>query len=74
MYYIGSMFRYERPQAGRLREFHQVGVECFVQQIQRQNVETIAMAYQLFQTLGIKDVTLHLTLGSRQPRLPSSFD
>ena len=29
VYYIGPMFRYERPQAGRLRQFHQIGVECF---------------------------------------------
>lgn len=69
MYYIGSMFRYERPQAGRLREFHQVGVECFGSVNPATDVETIAMAYQLFQTLGIKDVTLHLnTLGSAASR------
>lgn len=69
MYYIGSMFRYERPQAGRLREFHQVGVECFGSANPATDVETIAMAYQLFQILGIKDVTLHLnTLGSAVSR------
>ena len=69
MYYIGSMFRYERPQTGRLREFHQVGVECFGSVNPATDVETIAMAYQLFQTLGIKDVTLHLnTLGSAASR------
>lgn len=69
MYYIGSMFRYERPQAGRLREFHQVGVECFGSANPATDVETIAMAYQLFQILGIKDVTLHLnTLGSAASR------
>lgn len=69
MYYIGSMFRYERPQAGRLREFHQVGVECFGSANPATDVETIAMAYQLFQKLGIKDVTLHLnTLGSAASR------
>lgn len=69
MYYIGSMFRYERPQAGRLREFHQAGVECFGSANPATDVETIAMAYQLFQTLGIKDVTLHLnTLGSAASR------
>ncbi|SDB01930.1 histidyl-tRNA synthetase [Streptococcus henryi] len=65
MYYIGSMFRYERPQAGRLREFHQIGVEAFGSGNPATDVETIAMAYQLFQELGIKDVTLHLnSLGS----------
>ncbi len=48
VYYIGSMFRYERPQAGRLREFHQLGVECFGSKNPATDVETIAMAYQLF--------------------------
>lgn len=69
VYYIGSMFRYERPQAGRLREFHQVGVECFGSANPASDVETIAMAYHLFDTLGVKDVTLHLnTLGSPESR------
>lgn len=70
VYYIGSMFRYERPQAGRLREFHQLGVECFESKNPATDVETIAMAYQLFNTLGIKDVTLHLnSLGNTESRL-----
>lgn len=69
VYYIGSMFRYERPQAGRLREFHQLGVECFGSKNPATDVETIAMAYQLFNTLGIKDVTLHLnSLGNTESR------
>ena len=63
------MFRYERPQAGRLREFHQIGVECFGSKNPATDVETIAMAYQLFGDLGIQDVTLHLnTLGSPESR------
>lgn len=70
VYYIGSMFRYERPQAGRLREFHQLGVECFGSKNPATDVETIAMACQLFNTLGIKDVTLHLnSLGNTESRL-----
>lgn len=69
MYYIGSMFRYERPQAGRLREFHQIGVEAFGSKNPATDVETIAMAYHLFQELGIKDVTLHLnSLGNADSR------
>ena len=73
VYYIGSMFRYERPQAGRLREFHQLGVECFGSKNPATDVETIAMAYQLFNTLGIKDVTLHLnSLGNTESRLAYS--
>lgn len=69
MYYIGSMFRYERPQAGRLREFHQIGVEAFGSSNPATDVETIAMAYQLFTELGIKDVVLHLnSLGNTESR------
>lgn len=69
MYYIGSMFRYERPQAGRLREFHQIGVEAFGSSNPATDVETIAMAYQLFTELGIKDVVLHLnSLGNTSSR------
>ncbi|CAM3262713.1 histidine--tRNA ligase [Streptococcus pluranimalium] len=69
MYYIGSMFRYERPQAGRLREFHQIGVEAFGSSNPATDVETIAMAYQLFTELGIKDVVLYLnSLGNTESR------
>lgn len=67
--YMGSMFRYERPQAGRLREFHQIGVEAFGSKNPATDVETIAMAYHLFKQLGIKDVVLHLnSLGSPASR------
>lgn len=70
VFYIGSMFRYERPQAGRLREFHQIGVECFGSSNPATDVETIAMAYQLFAELGIKDVVLHLnSLGNTESRM-----
>ena len=48
LYYMGSMFRYERPQAGRLREFHQIGVECFGSENPATDAETIAMAAQFF--------------------------
>lgn len=69
MYYIGSMFRYERPQAGRLREFHQIGVECFGSANPATDAETIAMAYDLFKTLGISNVKLHLnSLGNAESR------
>ncbi|CAM4179561.1 histidine--tRNA ligase [Streptococcus penaeicida] len=69
MYYIGSMFRYERPQAGRLREFHQIGVECFGSANPATDVETIAMAKDLFETLRIKDITLHInSLGNPSSR------
>ncbi|MGT2772253.1 histidine--tRNA ligase [Streptococcus marimammalium] len=69
LYYMGSMFRYERPQAGRLREFHQIGVEVFGSKNPATDVETIAMAYQLFENLGISGVTLHLnSLGNPESR------
>lgn len=69
LYYMGSMFRYERPQAGRLREFHQIGVECFGTLNPAVDVETIAMAAQLFDELGIQNVTLHLnSLGNSSSR------
>ena len=70
VYYMGPMFRYERPQAGRLREFHQIGVECFGSSNPATDVETIAMAAQLFAKLGVKDVTLHLnSLGNTASRM-----
>lgn len=69
VYYIGPMFRYERPQAGRLRQFHQIGVECFGSSNPATDVETIAMADQFFKEIGIKNVVLHLnTLGSTASR------
>ncbi|MGT2951652.1 histidine--tRNA ligase [Streptococcus cuniculi] len=69
LYYMGSMFRYERPQAGRLREFHQIGVECFGSSNPATDVETIAMAAQFFKEIGIQNMTLHLnTLGSSASR------
>lgn len=68
-YYMGPMFRYERPQAGRLRQFHQIGVECFGSSNPATDVETIAMAHQLFEELGIQQVTLHLnSLGNPESR------
>lgn len=69
LFYMGSMFRYERPQAGRLREFHQIGVECFGSSNPATDVETIAMAWHLFEQLGIQNIKLHLnTLGSAESR------
>lgn len=69
LYYMGAMFRYERPQAGRLREFHQIGVECFGSSNPATDVETIAMAAQFFREIGIRNITLHLnTLGSPESR------
>ena len=69
LYYMGPMFRYERPQAGRLRQFHQIGVECFGAANPAVDVETIAMAYHFFEELGIQNVRLHLnSLGNPSSR------
>ena len=69
VYYIGPMFRYERPQAGRLRQVHQIGVECFGSSNPATDVETIAMADHFFKEIGIENVVLHLnTLGSTASR------
>ncbi|HEM6137779.1 TPA: histidine--tRNA ligase [Streptococcus suis] len=68
-YYMGPMFRYERPQAGRLRQFHQIGVECFGSSNPATDVETIAMAYHFFEELGINNIRLHLnSLGNPESR------
>lgn len=59
-FYIGSMFRYDRPQAGRYREFHQFGVEVMGADSPAADAEVISLAYQLFQSLGLKDLSLHI--------------
>lgn len=68
-FYIGPMFRYERPQAGRMRQFHQMGVEAFGSSSPALDVEVIAMAIDLFQTLGLKNLRVAInTLGDKQSR------
>ena len=59
-YYIGQMFRYDRPQAGRYREFWQVGIEAFGADSPAIDAEIIAAGHQFFSTLGIKYLKLHL--------------
>lgn len=58
--YIGGCYRYEKPQAGRLREFHQFGVECFGAPSPAADAEVIALAHQLLNTVGLKDVALEI--------------
>ena len=68
-FYIGPMFRYDRPQAGRFRQFHQYGVEVFGVDAPEQDAEVIAMLLDFFQRLGLKNLTLHInSLGSEQSR------
>lgn len=56
--YIGGCYRYEKPQAGRLREFHQFGVECFGAKEASADAEIIALARQILITLGVKNTIL----------------
>ena len=60
VYYLTSCFRYEKPQAGRLREFHQFGVECFGSTEPMADANIIASAHHLFNTLGIRNLRLEL--------------
>lgn len=58
--YLISCYRYEKPQAGRLREFHQFGVECFGSASPLADAEIIALAKSIFDTLGVKDLSLEI--------------
>ncbi len=60
--YLTSCYRYEKPQTGRLREFHQFGIECFGAASPLADAEMIALAKQIFDELGVKD--LHLEINS----------
>ena len=55
LWYIGPMFRYERPQKGRYRQFHQLGVESFGSALPDADAELIAMTHLMWQQLGLKD-------------------
>lgn len=69
VYYTGSMFRYERPQAGRLREFHQIGVENIGQGSPWIDVEIIEMARQFLKKVGLINFELQLnSIGCRRCR------
>ncbi len=59
-YYIVPCFRYERPQAGRLREFHQLGVEFFGSESMSADAEVIALAMDFLQKLGVTGLELHI--------------
>lgn len=58
--YLTSCYRYEKPQAGRLREFHQFGVECFGTAFPLADAEIIALAKSIFDTLGVRDLSLEI--------------
>lgn len=69
-FYAGPMFRYERPQKGRFRQFHQIGIETLGYDHPLSDVEVIQYAAQLLKTLGLSDsCRLHLnTLGDSESR------
>ncbi len=69
LYYSGQMFRHERPQKGRYRQFHQVGVEALGFAGPDIDAEQIMMCDRLWKKLGLRDVTLQLnTLGDTASR------
>ncbi len=60
LFYIGSMFRYDRPQAGRLREFHQFGIEALGEKNPAVDAEVILMAVDFLKSLGLNDLNLKI--------------
>ncbi len=69
LWYIGPMFRHERPQKGRYRQFHQIGVEVFGMQGPDIDAEIILMTARIWRELGVQDVRLQLnSLGTAETR------
>ena len=69
LWYMGPMFRHERPQQGRQRQFHQIGIEAFGLEGPDIDAEILLMSKNIIQSLGIKDVTLELnSLGTAESR------
>lgn len=58
--YVGGCYRYEKPQAGRLREFHQFGVECLGAAAPSADAEVISLASQVLKSIGIEDISLEI--------------
>lgn len=69
IYYMGPMFRYERPQNGRQRQFHQFGVEMLGLESPYVDVECMVMAVTVVEALGLKNIKLHInSLGDEESR------
>jgi len=69
LYYIGDLFRRERPQKGRYRQFRQFGIEAIGSQYSEQDAEIISIAWNILSDLGIQDITLNLnSIGSSETR------
>ncbi|WP_159881198.1 histidine--tRNA ligase [Paenibacillus puerhi] len=60
LYYVGPMFRYEQPQSGRYRQFHQFGIEAIGSVDPSLDAEVIALGYTFYREIGIKDVTVEI--------------
>lgn len=60
LFYLGPMFRQERPQAGRFRQFHQFGVEILGEEGPMADAEVITLAVDLYKELGLSDLEVHL--------------
>ena len=60
LYYLSNFFRYEKPQAGRSREFFQFGAECFGPDTPFADAEAILLGYSVIRRLGIKNCVLHI--------------
>ncbi len=60
VYYLGPMFRYEKPQRGRLRQLHQVGVEVLGSELPAIDAEVIELGYSLLKRVGMRDMTVEL--------------
>ncbi len=60
LYYMGPMFRYERPQKGRYRQFHQIGAEAIGEDDPRIDAQVLAMLSHFFEAVGITNVTLQI--------------
>jgi histidyl-tRNA synthetase len=72
LYYIGPMFRYERAQAGRYRQFHQFGVEAIGSEDPALDAEVIALGYQFYKEVGLNGITVEInSVGT--PEIRASF-
>jgi len=69
LFYVSPMFRQERPQAGRFRQFHQFGAEAIGSQSPLLDAEMIQMSYEILQSLGLKNLSIKInSLGTPQTR------
>ncbi|MHC4853707.1 MAG: histidine--tRNA ligase, partial [Planctomycetota bacterium] len=69
LYYIGPMFRFERPQAGRARQFDQVGIEVLGSRSPLVDAEVVLLAHRCFEAIGLQNYKIHInTIGDNQDR------